>query len=140
MAIDVLVQLQPLKEHPRTEVDLEPAPERRASFALSEEVTAEDFMRPFMVGVRDESTSSVTELAREILSSANDFSNILLLSSTDGEPIGLFRRSRGSWFVDEVGVILPNQVGELVLRRLSNMDSRGDYPLVVLRMKEGALE
>ena len=102
----------------------------------SEQVTAADFMRPFMVGVREEVESSVTEDARDILSSANDFSNILLLSS-EGEPKGLFRKSGGSWFVDEVGLNDPGQSAELVLQQLSNMDRRGDYPLVVLRMKGG---
>ena len=136
MAIDVLVQLQPLKDHPRTEVDLEPPPHWKPVRMPSEQVTAADFMRPFMVGVREELESSVTEDARDILSSANDFSNILLLSS-EGEPKGLFRKSGGSWFVDEVGLNDPGQSAELVLQQLSNMDRRGDYPLVVLRMKEG---
>ena len=136
LAIDVLALLQPLKEHSMTEVDLESVPHRRTSGPLSRDVIAADFMRPFMVGVREESTSSVTEWAREILSLANDFSNILLLS-IDGEPIGLFRRSKGSWLLDKVGFMNPSKPIEDVLIRLSNRDSRGVFPLVIIRMEEG---
>ena len=39
--------------------------------------------------------------------------------------------------LDEVGVILPNQEIENVLRRLSNMDRRGDFPLMIIKMEEG---
>jgi hypothetical protein len=136
MAIEILVLLQPLKDHPNTEVDLESAPQWQPARAASGDVVAADFMRPFMVGVREEGASSVAEHARDSLSLANDFSNILLLS-TDGDPIGLFRRSEGSWLMDEVGLNYPNQSIEHVMGQLSNMDRRGDHPLVVLRMEGG---
>ena len=140
MSIDALSLLQPLKEHSKTDVDEEVAQHWRPPSSLRERgdglVVASDFMRPFMAGVREGGSSSVTGDARDSLSLANDFSNILLLSS-ERKPIGLFRQSGGSWLLDEVGLNFPGQTIESLLGQLSNMDRRGDHPLVVLRMEGG---
>ena len=136
MAVDLLVLLKPLEDHSKTEVDREPVSGRRAPRVASGDVIASDFMRPFMVGVREEELPSVAEDARDSLSMANDFSNILILSS-EREPVGLFRKSGEGWLREEVGLSTWGAKIENVLGQLSNMDRRGTHPLVVFRMKEG---
>tara|TARA_B100002051_G_scaffold250226_1_gene261509 strand:- start:147 stop:1553 length:1407 start_codon:yes stop_codon:yes gene_type:complete len=135
-AIDVLTLLQPLKEHSNTAFDLGSIAPKGSRRVVVGDIVASDFMKPFMVGVRQDESQKVTEDARDGLSQANDFSNILCLSP-EGNPEGMFRLFEGSWELDEVGLNHPGQGIEPVLRQLSKMEGRVDHPVIVLGKRDG---
>ena len=73
MVIDTLVTLQPLKGHPRTDVDMEESHHWRSS-RETEDVVASDFCNDMMTGVMGGGSLSVVEEARDSLGLANNYS------------------------------------------------------------------
>ena len=134
-AIDVLTLLQPLKEHSNTAVDLGAITPKQSKRVVFGDISGSDFMKQFMIGVREDRSHKVTEDARDSLSLANDFSNILCLSP-EGSPRGMFGRFEGSWSLDKVGLSHSGLGIEQVLRQLSNLDRWVDHPVIALS-KEG---
>jgi hypothetical protein len=147
MGNDVLALLQPLKEHSETEIDKEKSLLWRTSRPLeggSGNVCASDFVRPYMTGVLVEGQRLVTESARDNLSAANDFSNILIFKRTKDSMkrvTGIFRKQKGGWTREKPDVVKARTPMKEVLRHLVKADyaknNSGLHPLVVVGMGEG---
>lgn len=136
--IDILKLLQPLKKHPVTEVDSSEDSSVDRSDHSWGQLTAGAIMRPNMTGVMESDDQGVMEAARDILSEANDFSNILLFDQ-GGEPVGIQRLATGEWAIHDFNSNSHGQNIEDVMRQLSRLSRRGESdPIVVVRGKDGS--
>lgn len=138
LAIDVLLRLQPLKQESLTEVDsLSKNPGESWVIRRDDDPIAAEFARCPMIGVLDSGDETVTHLARDSISAANDFSNLLLFSESH-DPVGLYRCSEGTWSLEKVVEHNPNQRVDNVIDRLCNLARKGDRsPNMVVRLDDG---
>ena len=160
LAIDVLLKLQPLKQHSETEVDYysKKVPGESWIIRRDDQPTAASLARP-MIGVLDSGDKQITSIAADSISAANDFSNLLILSESH-EPIGLFKHRarsksgrlnklrkrqspwyRGDWIRDEIsGMEPPTQKIENIIGRLCNQANKEvQNPHLVVELDGGIL-